>query len=53
MKRILNNSITLFIIAVILMIIIPLPPFFLDLMFIINISISIVILLTTMYIKET
>lgn len=53
MKRILNNSITVFIIAVILMIIIPLPPFFLDLMFIINISISIVILLTTMYIKET
>ena len=34
------------------MIIIPLPPFFLDLMFIINIAISIVILLTTMYIKE-
>ncbi len=52
MRNILNNSITLFIIAVILMIIIPLPPFFLDLMFIINISISIIILLTTMYIKE-
>lgn len=52
MKNILNNSITLFIIAVILMIIIPLPPFFLDLMFIINIAISIIILLTTMYIKE-
>lgn len=52
MRSILNNSITLFIIAVILMIIIPLPPFFLDLMFIINISLSIIILLTTMYIKE-
>lgn len=52
MKSILNNSISLFIIAVILMIIIPLPPFFLDLMFIINIAISIIILLTTMYIKE-
>lgn len=52
MKRILNNSISLFIIALILMIIIPLPPFFLDLMFIINIAISIIILLTTMYIKE-
>lgn len=51
MRRILNNSISLFIIAVILMIIIPLPPFMLDLMFIINISISIIILLTTMYIK--
>ncbi len=52
MKRILNNSITLFIIAVILMIIIPLSPFFLDLMFIINISLSVIILLTTMYIRE-
>lgn len=52
MKSILNNSISIFIIAIILMIIIPLPPFLLDLMFIINISISIIILLTTMYIKE-
>ena len=52
MKSILNNSISLFIIAIILMIIIPLPPFFLDLMFIINIALSILILLTTMYIKE-
>ena len=52
MKSILNNSVSLFIIAVILMIIIPLPPFFLDLMFIINIAVSIITLLTTMYIKE-
>ena len=52
MKSILNNSVSLFIIAVILMIIVPLPPFFLDLMFIINIAVSIVTLLTTMYIKE-
>lgn len=52
MKTILNNSVSLFIIAVILMIIIPLSPFFLDLMFIINIAVSIVTLLTTMYIKE-
>jgi len=34
------------------MIIIPLPAFLLDLMFIINITLSIIILLTTMYIKE-
>ena len=52
MKSILNNSISLFIIAIILMIIIPLPVFLLDLMLIINIAISIIILLTTMYIKE-
>ncbi|MDD4781788.1 MAG: flagellar biosynthesis protein FlhA, partial [Tissierellia bacterium] len=52
MRSIFKNSISIFIISVILMIIVPLPPFFLDLMFIINIAISIVILLTTMYIRE-
>lgn len=52
MRNILNNSISLFIIAIILMIIIPLPAVILDLMLIINIAISIIILLTTMYIKE-
>lgn len=52
MKRFLNNSISLFIIAIILMLIIPLPAFILDLMFIINISLSLIILLTTMYIKD-
>jgi len=52
MKKFLNNSISLFIIAIILMLIIPLPAFFLDLMFIINIALSLIILLTTMYIKE-
>jgi len=50
--KLLNNTITLFIMLIILMIIIPLPAFLLDLMFIINISLSIIILLTTMYIKE-
>ncbi|MBE3102572.1 MAG: flagellar biosynthesis protein FlhA [Firmicutes bacterium] len=40
------------IIGVILLIIIPLSPFFLDLFLILNISISVVIFLTTMYIKE-
>ncbi|MDD2495115.1 MAG: flagellar biosynthesis protein FlhA [Tissierellia bacterium] len=53
MKSILNNSISLFIITIILMIIIPLPAFLLDLMLIINIAISIIVLLTTMYIKES
>lgn len=52
MKKFLNNSISLFIISIILMLIIPLPAFFLDLMFIINIALSLIILLTTMYIKE-
>ena len=52
MKQLLNNTITLFIMLIILMIIIPLPSFLLDLMFIINITLSIIILLTTMYVKE-
>lgn len=52
MKKLLNNSISVFVIAIVLMIIIPLPAFLLDLMLIINITLSIVILLTTMYINE-
>ena len=52
MKKFLNNSISLFIIVIILMLIIPLPAFILDLMFVINIALSLIILLTTMYIKD-
>lgn len=52
MKKFINNSISLFVIAIILMLIVPLKAFFLDLMFIINITLSLVILLTTMYIKD-
>lgn len=51
--KILNNIVTVFIMLIILMIIIPLPSFLLDVMFIINIAISVIILLTTMYIKES
>lgn len=51
--KILNNAVTIFIVLIILMIIIPLPSFLLDMMFIINIAISVIILLTTMYIKES
>ncbi|QSX07183.1 flagellar biosynthesis protein FlhA [Sedimentibacter sp. zth1] len=51
--KLMNNTITLFIMLVILMIIIPLPAFMLDMMFIINITLSIIILLTTMYITES
>ena len=52
MKKILNNSIALFVVCVILLLVIPLPPFMLDMMFIINIAVSLIILLMTMYIKE-
>ena len=47
-----NNLVALFIVAIILLLIIPLPTALLDLMFIINLALSFVILLTTMYIKE-
>lgn len=54
MKRLtfLNNIVALFVVAIILMLIIPLPTWFLDMMFVFNLSISFLILMTTMYIKE-
>jgi len=48
--KILTNVVVLFVIMVVALIIIPLPPFFLDFMFIMSISISLIILLTTMFI---
>lgn len=54
MKRfsIFNNMVSVFIVLILALLIIPLSPALLDLMFIMNITISLVILLTTMYIKE-
>ncbi len=52
MKKLFNNTVTIFILLIILLIIIPLPPLLLDTMLIINISLSLIILMTTMYIKE-
>lgn len=49
---ILNNMVAVFVLCVVLLLIIPLPPWLLDMMFIINLSLSLIILLTTMYIKE-
>jgi len=51
--KVLNNVITVFVILIIAFIIIPLPPFFLDMMFILNITLSILILLMTMYVKNS
>ncbi len=53
MKKILNNGITIGIIVIVFLIIVPLPPMALDIMYIINILLSLMILLMTMYIKET
>lgn len=46
-----RNVVVLFVVMVIAFIIIPLPTFFLDFMFIMSIGISLIILLTTMFIK--
>lgn len=48
MKRIMNNAVALFVVVIVLLLIIPLNPFFLDVMIIINISISMIILLISM-----
>ena len=52
MKTLLKNSVVVFVILIVLLLIIPLPPFFVDVMIIINISLSMIILLITMNIKE-
>ena len=51
-RKILSNSMVLFIIFIILAIIIPLPPWLLDFMIMLNIALSLVILIMTMFIKE-
>lgn len=53
MTKYINNMVTLFVIGVVLLILIPLPAFFLDVLLICNISLSLCILLITMYIKES
>ncbi|MFV0515943.1 MAG: flagellar biosynthesis protein FlhA [Aminipila sp.] len=52
MKKLLNHVIALFVLMVVILMVVPLNPFFLDMMFIINITVSLIILLTTMYIGE-
>lgn len=52
MKNLLKNSVVFFVITIVLLLIIPLPPFLLDVMIIINISLSMIILLITMNIRE-
>lgn len=49
--KLFSNVVVAFIIMIIAFIIIPLPAFFLDFMFIVSISLSLIILLTTMFIK--
>ncbi len=51
--KLFNNTVSAFVVAVIFLLIVPLPTWLLDFMFIANLTISFVILLTTMYIKES
>ena len=53
MNKIFKNSVSLFVIGIVLLLLIPLNPFILDTLFIINISVSLIILLITMNIKES
>jgi len=51
--KFLNNGVALFVIVIVALLIIPLPPALLDFMFILNLMLSLVILLMTMYIKDS
>ncbi len=51
--KLLNNAVSASVVAVIFLLIVPLPTPLLDFMFITNLTLSFVILLTTMYIKES
>lgn len=52
-SRLKTSSVAFLMVAVVALLIIPLPTAILDFMFILNISISLIILFITMYIKET
>ena len=53
MKRIMNNAVSLCVVILVLFLILPMKPWMLDFLLIINIGISIMILMITMNIKET
>ena len=50
--KFLNNAVTIFVLLAIILIIIPLPTWLLDVAIVINIALSLIVLLTTMYIKR-
>ena len=53
MKYALNYVVSIFVIVIVLLLLIPLPAWLLDMMFILNISLSLIILLISMQIKES
>lgn len=52
MRRLFDNAISLFVVVIVLFLILPLPPFLLDVLLVINIALSIIILLITTSISE-
>ena len=52
MKKVLSNAVTVFVIVIVLLLIIPLNPFLMDVLIIINMAISMVVLIISMNIKE-
>ncbi|MEG2081657.1 MAG: flagellar biosynthesis protein FlhA, partial [Oscillospiraceae bacterium] len=52
LKKLLDNVVAIFVVIIIVSLLIPMPPAILDFLFIVNISISVVILLMSMYIRE-
>ena len=52
MKKLTNYAVSLFVIVIVLLLIIPFSPFLLDVFIVINISISLIILLVSMNIRE-
>ncbi len=53
LSKLLNNIVAIFVLLIVFLIIIPLPTPILDVMFIIQLGLSLIILLSTLYIKET
>ena len=51
-RKLLSNSVVLFVIFIVIAIIIPLPSWLMDFMILLNISLSLIILVMTMFIKE-
>ncbi len=50
--KLLNNVVAVFVIVIVALLIIPLPPFMLDMMIVLNLTISLIILLMTMYVQN-
>ncbi len=52
MRRIMDNAISLMVVIIVMFLVIPMPTFMLDILLVVNISLSIVILMITMNISE-